>query len=98
MSVQSCQVELSLLNVLSLFRDLQKPTRFGGGGGSIICPCSPEADQVPPVIDQSNSLNSGTFVYNSVIPGDHAPFLETHGNSGRLGRSECDSEKVSDSE
>ena len=100
MSVQSCQVELSLLNFLSLFRDLQKPTRFGGGGGSRIFPCSPEADQVPPVIDQSNPLNSGTFVYNSVIPGDHAPFLETHGNSGRLGRSECDcdSEKVSDSE
>ena len=26
--------KLSLLNFLSLFRDLQKPTRFGGGGGS----------------------------------------------------------------
>ena len=24
--------KLSLLNFLSLFRDLQKPTRFGGGG------------------------------------------------------------------
>ena len=26
--------KLSLLNFLSLFRDLQKPTRFSGGGGS----------------------------------------------------------------
>ena len=26
--------KLRLLNFLSLFRDLQKPTRFGGGGGS----------------------------------------------------------------
>ena len=25
--------KLRLLNFLSLFRDLQKPTRFGGGGG-----------------------------------------------------------------
>ena len=25
--------KLSLLNFLSLFRDLQKPTRFSGGGG-----------------------------------------------------------------
>ena len=31
-------------------------------------------------------LNSGRFVYNSGRPGDHAPFLETPGNSGRLGR------------
>ena len=36
---------------------------------------------------QSNSLNSGSFLYNSGRPGDHAPFLETRGNSGRLGRS-----------
>ena len=27
--------KLSLLNFLSLFRDLQKPTRFGGGGGVV---------------------------------------------------------------
>ena len=26
--------KLRLLNFLSLFRDLQKPTRFSGGGGS----------------------------------------------------------------
>ena len=38
---------------------------------------------------QSNSLNSGTFLYNSGRAGDHAPFLETPGNSGRLGRSAC---------
>ena len=37
---------------------------------------------------QSNSLNSGSFLYNSGRPGDHAPFLETPGNSGRLGRSD----------
>ena len=36
---------------------------------------------------QSNSLNSGSFLYNSGRPGDHAQFLETPGNSGRLGRS-----------
>ena len=36
---------------------------------------------------QSNSLNSGSFLYNSGRPGDHAPFLDTPGNSGRLGRS-----------
>ena len=36
--------KLSLLNFLSLFRDLQKPTRFGGGGGSNrIFPWSPKA-------------------------------------------------------
>ena len=40
------------------------------------------------IIDQSNYLNSGRFFfYNSGRPGDHAPFLETPGNSGRLGRS-----------
>ena len=27
--------KLSLLNFLSLFRDLQKPTRFSGGGGVV---------------------------------------------------------------
>ena len=37
--------------------------------------------------DQSNSLNSVPFCNISVRPGDHAPFLETHGNSVRLGRS-----------
>ena len=37
--------------------------------------------------DQSNSLNSGTFLDISGGPGDHPPFMETHGNSGRLGRS-----------
>ena len=30
--LQSCQVELYILNFLSLFRDLQKSTRFSGGG------------------------------------------------------------------
>ena len=35
--------KLRLLNFLSLFRDLQKPTRFGGGGGSSrIFPGSPQ--------------------------------------------------------
>ena len=40
--------KLSLLNFLSLFRDLQKPTRFGGGGGvsSRMFPSSPKADQI----------------------------------------------------
>ena len=37
--------------------------------------------------DQSNSLNSGKCFYISGGPGDHPPFMETHGNSGRLGRS-----------
>ena len=37
--------------------------------------------------DQSNSLNSGRFLDISGGPGEHPPFLETHGNSGRLGRS-----------
>ena len=37
--------KLSLLNFLSLFRDLQKPTRFGGGGVvTELFPCSPDAD------------------------------------------------------
>ena len=37
--------KLSLLNFLSLFRDLQKSTRFSGGGDSSrIFPCSPKAD------------------------------------------------------
>ena len=37
--------KLSLLNFLSLSRDLQKPTRFsvGGGGSSRMFPCSPDA-------------------------------------------------------
>ena len=30
---------------------------------------------------------SGRFFYNSGRPGDQAPFVETPGNSGRLGRS-----------
>ena len=34
-----------------------------------------------------NSLNSVSFFNISVRPGDHAPFLETHGNSVRLGTS-----------
>ena len=42
--------------------------------------------------DQSNSLNSVRFCNISVRPGDHAPFLETHGNSVRLGRSVIRSE------
>ena len=37
--------------------------------------------------DQSNSLNSVRFCNISVRPGDHAPLLETHGSSVRLGRS-----------
>ena len=37
--------------------------------------------------DQSNSARFWTI---SVRPGDHAPFLETRGNSVRLGRSEKD--------
>ena len=37
--------------------------------------------------DQSISLNSVRFCNISLRPGDHAPFLETHGNSVRLGRS-----------
>ena len=28
--------KLRLLNFLSLFRDLQKPTRFSGGGGGVV--------------------------------------------------------------
>ena len=39
------------------------------------------------IILQSNSLNSGRFLYNSGRPADHAPFLETPGNSRRLARS-----------
>ena len=42
---------------------------------------------VPAGTDQSNSLNYGTFLDISGRPGDHPPFLESHGNSGRLGRS-----------
>ena len=38
-------------------------------------------------VDQSNSLNNGNFFDISGRPGDHPPFLEAHGNSGRLGRS-----------
>ena len=37
--------------------------------------------------DQSDSLNSGTFLDVSGAPGGHPPFVDTHGNSGRLGRS-----------
>ena len=37
--------------------------------------------------DQSNTLNSRRLVYISGGPGDHPPFLETHANSGTLGRS-----------
>ena len=36
---------------------------------------------------QSNSLNSVRLRNISMRPGDHAPCLETHGNSVRLGRS-----------
>ena len=37
--------------------------------------------------DQSNYLNSGTFFYVSGAPGCRPPFMDTNGNSGRLGRS-----------
>ena len=60
-----------------MFRDLHKRTRFAGGG--IV------AAEIS--VDQSNSLNNGTFLDISGRPGDHPPFLEAHGNSGRLGRS-----------
>ena len=55
--------------------------RWGAGGGL--------AEFFPVAADkhQSNSLNSGTFLDISGAPGDHPPFMETHGNSGRLGRS-----------
>ena len=36
----------------------------------------------------------GDVCYNSVRPGDHAPFLDTHGNSGRIGRSAPGDQKV----
>ena len=129
--------KLRLFNFLSLFRDLQKPTRFsggegvvafflkffqeptrfsgGGGGGSSrifsaiscceilflhdfkwyswvethICLNTTKIRISSAKINcHSNSLNSGSFLYNSGRPGGHAPFLETTGNSGRLGRSE----------
>ena len=37
--------------------------------------------------DQSNSLNSGTFLYISGPPGGNPSFMDTHGNSGTLARS-----------
>ena len=63
--------KLRLLNFLSLFRDLQKPTRFGGGGGSSrIIPGSPKADAirwgggvVAPIFRAPNQL----FTPHSVI-------------------------------
>ena len=69
--------------VAGIFRDLQKrnqmftphcvifmgiDTRLGEHDKKIRISCGK-------IIDQSNSLNSGRFVYNSVRPGDHAPFL-----------------------
>ena len=33
-NIRNRAAKLRLLNFLSLFRDLQKPTRFSGGGGS----------------------------------------------------------------
>ena len=53
-----------------------------GGGGVVADFFSVAAGK-----DQSNSLNYGRFLDISGRPGDHPPFLETHGNSGRLGRS-----------
>ena len=45
--INSCRAaKLRSLNFLSLFRDLQKPTRFGGGGSSRIFPGSPKADAI----------------------------------------------------
>ena len=35
-----------------------------------------------------------SFLYNSGRPGDHAPFMETPGNAGRLGRSAIDSNNM----
>ena len=37
--------------------------------------------------DQSNYLDSVTVFDISGGPGDHPPFMQTHGNSGRLRRS-----------
>ena len=52
----------------------------GGGSGRIFFP-------VPAGKDQSQSLNYAIIFYISGRPADHPPFLETHGPSGRLGRS-----------
>ena len=39
--------------------------------------------------NQSNSLHYVICCNITAEPGDHAPFLETHGNSVTLGRSAC---------
>ena len=58
------------------------PIQWGGRGGGVVGEFFPVAAGK----DQSNSLNSGTFFDISGTPADHPPFMETHGNSGRLGR------------
>ena len=52
-------------------------------GGGVV------ADFFPVTADehQSNSLNSGNFFYISGAPGCRPPFMDTHANSGALGRS-----------
>ena len=60
--------------------------QWGGGGSgrifSVISSCEIR------FFSKAKYLDSGSFLYDSGRPGGHARFLETPGNSGRLGRSE----------
>ena len=70
--------------VAEFFRILQQPTRFSAGGKYDKNSHFLRTNNLP-IKFPSNSLNSVRLFYISVRPGDHAPFLETHGNSVRLG-------------
>ena len=53
------------------------------GGGGVVA----EIFSVAASGDQSNSLNYGSLFYISGGPGHHPSYLDTHGNSGKIGRS-----------
>ena len=63
--------------VAEIFRDLHKRTTFAGE--NFFRSLQVKITQIP--------SSPGDFCYISGPPADHPPFLDTHGNSGRLGKS-----------
>ena len=69
--------------VAEIFRDLHQPDGDQVQWGGVVADIFP----VTPGVVKSNSLDSGAFFDISGAPGGRPPFMDTHANSGTLGRS-----------